>query len=98
MKPSYSYGYLINVAKDSTYIVERPLKDLMVPYQDGDTLFLYHKKCLLYDSKYLKNKQIPEGKIVRIKDKYYISSEVFDLKNSISTKPGKHGFLVSLTD
>lgn len=97
-EPSYSYGYLINVAKDSSYIIERPLKDLMVPYLDQDTLFLYHKKCLLYDSKYRNNKQIPEVKIVRVKDKYYVSSEVFDLKNSISSKPEKYGFLVSQTD
>ncbi|WP_337966766.1 hypothetical protein [uncultured Flavobacterium sp.] len=94
---SYSYSYLLNVAKDSTYIEERSLKDLMVPYQDGDTLFLYHKKCLLDDSKYLKDKQIPEVKIVKVGDKYYVSSEVFDLKNSISTKPDKYGFLVSET-
>lgn len=96
-EPNYSYAYLINFSKDSAYIVERPLKDLMVPYQSADTLFLYHKKCLLYDSKYLHTKQIPEVKIVKVKDKYYVSSEVFDLKNSISTKPDKFGFLVSQT-
>lgn len=96
-EPDYSYSYLVNVAKDSTYIVERSLKDLMVPYQDGDTLFLYHKKSLLEDSKYLKDKQIPEVKIVKVGDKYYVSSEVFDLKNSISNKPDKYGFLVSET-
>jgi hypothetical protein len=94
-EPSYSYGYLINFSKDSTYIVERLLKDLMVPYQNGDTLFLYHKKCLLNDSKYFNNKQIPEVKIVKVKDKYYVSSVVFDLKNSISSKPEKYGFLIS---
>ncbi|WP_343707734.1 hypothetical protein [Flavobacterium sp.] len=97
-EPNYSYNYLINFSKDSAYIVERPLKDLMVPYQDQDTLFLYHKKCLLSGSNYLKNKQIPEVKIVKIKDKYYVSSEVFDLKNSISSKPEKYGFLVSQND
>ncbi len=91
-EPNYNYTYYIKVAKDSAYITERPLKDLLVPFQNGDTLFLYHKKSLLDGSKYLKNKQIPEVKIVKIKDKYYIKSEVFDLKNSISTKPSKYGF------
>ncbi|KFF06408.1 hypothetical protein [Flavobacterium reichenbachii] len=93
-EPNYSYVYYIKVAKDSSYIVERPLKDLLVPYQNGDTLFLYHKQCLLYDSKYLNNEKIPEVKIVKVKDKYYVTSEVFDLKNSISTKPEKYGFPV----
>ncbi|WP_134151061.1 hypothetical protein [Flavobacterium sp. 270] len=96
-EPSYNYTYYIKVAKDSSYIAERPLKDLMVPYQDGDTLFLYHKKCLLQGSEYFENTQIPEVKIVKVKDKYYINSEVFDLKNSISNKSEKYGFLVSET-
>lgn len=94
-EPNYNYTYLINVAKDSVYIVERPLKDLLVPYQESDTLFLFHKKSLLEGTKYLKNVQIPEVKIVKIKDKSYISSEVFDLKRSISNKPEKYGFEVS---
>lgn len=96
-EPSYNYTYYIKVAKDSSYIAERPLKDLMVPYQDGDTLFLYHKKCLLQGSEYFENTQIPEVKIVKVKDKYYINSEVFDLKNSISNRSEKYGFLVSET-
>jgi|GEM_PF-3180293 len=97
-EPNYNYNYLISFSKDSAYIVERPLKDLMLAYQSKDTLFLYHQKSLLSGSNYLKNKQIPEVKIVKIKDKYYVSSEVFDLKNSISTKPEKYGFLVSQND
>lgn len=93
-EPSYSYTYYVKISKDSSYIAERSLKDLLVPYQNADTLFLYHKKNLLVDSKYLENIHLPEVKIVKVKDKYYINSEVFDLKNSISTKPAKYGFLV----
>jgi hypothetical protein len=92
-EPNYNYTYYIKISKDSSYIAERALKDLLVPFQNADTLFLYHKECLLRDSKYLNNKQIPEVKIVKVKDKYYVTSEVFDLKNSISTKPAKYGFL-----
>lgn len=93
-EPSYNYTYYIKVSKDSCYIAERSLKDLLVPYQKGDTLFLYHKECLLEDSKYLENKHIPEVKIVKVQDKYYLNSQTFDLKNSISNKPTKNGFLV----
>lgn len=93
----YYYGHYIKISKDSCYIAERYFKDLLVPYQDKDTLFLYHKKNLVDSSKYLKNKLIPEVKIVKIENKYYVTSEVFDLKNSISSKPEKYGFLVSDT-
>lgn len=92
-EPNYNYTYYIKVSKDSTYIAERALKDLLVPFQNADTLFLYHKKNLLLGSEYMENKQIPEVKIVKVKDKYYITSEVFDLKNSISTMPYEYGFL-----
>lgn len=92
-EPNYNYTYYIKISKDSAYVAERALKDLLVPFQNADTLFLYHKKNLLSGSEYMENKQIPEVKIVKLKDKYYISSEVFDLKNSISTKPSKYGFL-----
>ncbi|MBF7092863.1 hypothetical protein IUY40_15110 [Flavobacterium sp. ALJ2] len=92
-EPNYNYTYYIKISKDSVYIAERALKDLLVPFQNEDTLFLYHKKNLLTGSKYIENKQIPEVKIVKVKDKYYVTSEVFDLKNSISTKPAKYGFL-----
>lgn len=90
---SYHYAYYIQISKDSCYIVERPLKDLLTPYQSGDTLFLYHKKSILEGSDYKGDKNIPEVKIVKLKDSYYVSSPVFDLKNSISTKPEKYGFL-----
>lgn len=83
------------MAKDSAYIAERSIKDLLVPFQNADTLFLYHKTNLLSGSEYRENMQLPEVKIVKVKDKYYISSEVFDLENSISTKPTKYGFSVS---
>lgn len=70
-----------------------------MPYQNEDTLFLYHKKNLLESSKYFDNKQIPEVKIVRVNDKYYVSSKkIFALKKYISTKPEKYGFLVSQND
>lgn len=89
---SYNYNYLIRVAKDSSYIQERYVKDLLVPYQKADTLFLYHKKSVVGDD-YTKDKTKPEVKIVRIKDQYYIQSQLFDLENSISNKPTKYGFL-----
>lgn len=92
-EPNYNYTYYIKISKDSAYIAERVLKDLLVPFQNADTLFLYHKKNLLSGSEYMENKQITEAKIVKVKDKYYVNSEVFDLKNSISTKPAKYGFL-----
>ncbi|QGK72804.1 hypothetical protein [Flavobacterium sp. SLB02] len=79
-EPNYNYTYYIKISKDSVYVAERTLKDLLVPFQNADTLFLYHKKNLLSGSEYMENKQIPEVKIIKVKDKYYISSEVFDLK------------------
>lgn len=90
---NYSYTYYIKISKDSSYIAERSFKDLLVPFQSADTLFLFHKKSLLEGEKYLKNKHIPEVKIVKIKDKYYVRSSVFDLKGSISSEPSKYGFL-----
>ncbi|MEM0575138.1 hypothetical protein [Flavobacterium polysaccharolyticum] len=89
---SYNYNYLIKISKDSSYISERSIKDMLIPYQIKDTLFLYHKKSLLED--YAKNKLEPEVKIVKIKNQYFVSSQIFDLKNSISNKPTKYGFLV----
>lgn len=95
----YYYDHYIKVSKDTCYIGERNFQDLLVPYQNEDTLFLYHKKNLLESSKYFDNKQIPEVKIVRVSDKYYVSSKkIFALKKYISTKPEKYGFLVSQND
>ncbi|WP_291152266.1 hypothetical protein [Flavobacterium sp. UBA7680] len=41
----------------------------------------------------MENKQIPEVKIVKVKDEYYINSEVFDLKITFLLKPYKYSFL-----
>lgn len=92
-EPDYNYTYYIKISKDSSYMAERYFKDLLVPFQSADTLFLFHKKNLLEGEKYVKNKHIPEVKIVKVKDKYYVNSPVFDLKKSISSKPLKYGFL-----
>ncbi|MEW5675959.1 hypothetical protein ABGT15_06560 [Flavobacterium enshiense] len=92
-EPSYNYAYSLKVSKDSTYVMERALNDMLIPLQKGDTLFLYHNKSLIGE-KYTKNKMIPELKIVRVKGKYFIDGNIFDLENSISNKPGKYGFLV----
>ncbi|MCC9016436.1 hypothetical protein [Flavobacterium lipolyticum] len=90
---NYNYTYYIKVSKDSCYFVERDFKDLLVPVQKGDTLFLYHRKNLLEDKEYINSKHIPEVKIVKLKDKYYVNSPIFNLKESITTKPLKYGFI-----
>jgi len=90
--PSYNYAYKVKVSKDSSYVQQRELKDLLVPLQKKDTLFLYHKQNLLEE--YIKDKTKPELKIVKINEGYYINSQLFDLKNSISDKPTEYGFLV----
>lgn len=90
----YNYNYLVRVSKDSSYITERYLKDFLVPYQSKDTLFLFFKESQFKDLEYNKNKHIPEVAIVKVDTSYYVNSSVFDLKNSISNKPSKYGFLV----
>lgn len=90
---SYNYYYELKVDKDSSYIKERLLNDVLVPLQKNDTLFLYHKKSIS-DFRFTKDKQEPEVIIIKVGDEYYVKSQVFDLKNSISNKPTQYGFLV----
>lgn len=90
--PSYNYNYLVRVSEDSSFIEERSLKDLLIPYQKGDTLLLYHEKNLL--ESFIKDVSKPEVVIIRKDSLYYINSQLFDLENSISDTPKLEGFKV----
>ncbi|MEW5675954.1 hypothetical protein ABGT15_06535 [Flavobacterium enshiense] len=81
--------YEIKVAQDTSYIQDRGLKDILIPVQKKDTLFLYHKKSLEFH--FEGNKKAPEATIVKVGNQYFISSQLIKL-DAESEQPSKYGF------
>lgn len=82
----------IKVLKDTSYISAIGINDVLVPLQKKDTLFLYNK--VSKSIKYNKDKTIPELKIIKVEDQFFLQSDYIDLNGSISNKPSKFGLLI----